>query len=247
MRRYNSLSDDFYFNMNLNTEMELPQNRETLLHFFEIIQKHYPKMRNFYSRERTEYVLEEDKDQGSYRWATVELKRVCSGQVNPSSYDDAYAQHALLLDILPYALSVSPLDCESLNLMLGFDFTYRGNHNELVAEALGMPAAFDTFGEKTGGAIINYEPSIQIAMDESCKTQCRLGIETRTNAFNVRSGEFPEEQLSVYLTVRHYGTLDPQESFVDVFKRLSGICQEVVEDYVIDHVLVPLQHAIAIK
>ena len=72
MNRYSSLSDDYYVNMNLNTEMELPQSRETVLHFFEQIQKHYPGMRNFYNRERGEFVLEEDKDQGTYRWATVE-------------------------------------------------------------------------------------------------------------------------------------------------------------------------------
>ena len=50
MSRFGVLSDDFYVNMNLNTEMELPQSRETVLHFFEQIQKKYPSMRNFYSR-----------------------------------------------------------------------------------------------------------------------------------------------------------------------------------------------------
>ena len=35
MNRYSSLSDDFYVNMNLSTEMELPTNRESILHYFE--------------------------------------------------------------------------------------------------------------------------------------------------------------------------------------------------------------------
>ena len=39
--------------------------------------------------------------------------------------------------------------------------------------------------------------------------QCRLSIETRTNAYQVRTGEFPEEQLSVYVTARRYGSLPP--------------------------------------
>jgi hypothetical protein len=38
MSQYESLSDDFYLNMNLNTEMDLPQTRETVLHYFEQIQ-----------------------------------------------------------------------------------------------------------------------------------------------------------------------------------------------------------------
>ena len=132
MSRYSSLSDDYYVNMNLNTEMDLPQSRETVLHFFEQVQKHYPGLRNFYSRERGEFVLEEDKDQGHYRWATIEARRVCSGFVNPESVDDALEQHKMVLDLAPFSLSVSPLDCESLNIMFGFDFTYRGNHNQLL-------------------------------------------------------------------------------------------------------------------
>lgn len=47
---YESLADDFYINMNLSTEMQLPAGRETILGFFERVQKTYPEMRNFYTR-----------------------------------------------------------------------------------------------------------------------------------------------------------------------------------------------------
>ena len=114
---YGTCSDDFYVNLNLNTEMELSQSRESVLHFFELIQKKYPTMGNFYCRERGECVLEEDKSRGHYRWATVENRRVCSGYVNPGSLDDVMKQHELILETAPFALSVSPLDCESINLM----------------------------------------------------------------------------------------------------------------------------------
>ncbi len=50
MSRYSSFSDDYYINMNLNTEMELPSERESILHFFEQMQKKFPTMENFYSR-----------------------------------------------------------------------------------------------------------------------------------------------------------------------------------------------------
>src|ERR1044071_9387950 len=111
--RYHSYCDDYYVNMNLNTEMELPQTRDTVLHFFEQVKKNYPGMKNFYSRERGEFVLEEDKDKGDYRWVSIEARRVSSGYVNPSSVEDAMKQHAFILDLIPYTLSVSPLDCES--------------------------------------------------------------------------------------------------------------------------------------
>ena len=147
MGLYASLSDDFYVNVNLNTEMELSSHRETILHFFERIQKQYPSMKNFYSRDRGEFVLEEEKDQGHYRWASVDSARVCSGYVNPGDPKRALDQHRLVMELVPYALSVSPLDCESLNLMFGFDFNYQGNHNELIADALGVVPAFDALTE----------------------------------------------------------------------------------------------------
>ena len=182
MCQYDTLSDDHYINMNLNTEMDLPQTRESVLHFFEQLQKTHPRMRNFYSRERGEYVLEEEKDRGSYRWATVELRRVCSGQVNPTSIDEALELHARVLDIIPYALTVTPLDCESLNVMFGFDFTYRGNHNQLLADALGVVPAFERLAEIPGSSIVGHEPSLQLALDDECRVQCRLSFEARTSA-----------------------------------------------------------------
>ncbi len=247
MNRYSSLCDDFYVNMLLSTEMELPNNRETVLHFFERIQKKYPSMRNFYSREKGDFVLEEDKDHGSYRWASIENRRVCSGAVNPAEIETAIEQHKLVLELAPYMLSVSPLDCEALDLLFGFDFTYRGNHNQLVAEALGVCPALERMLDIPGANIINCEPSLTLALDEECRIQCRISLETRTNAYQVRTGDFQEEQLSVYFTARRYGSLAPETTYVAALDRLLGICYDVVDNYVVDGVLKPLARAIALK
>jgi hypothetical protein len=245
--RYHAYCDDYYLNMNLNTEMELPQTRDTVLHFFEQVKKSFPGMKNFYSRERGEFVLEEDKDKGDYRWTSIETRRVSSGFVNPPSVDDAMKQHALILDLVPYALSLSPLDCESLNVMYGFDYTYRGNHNQLLVDALGIVPAFEKLTEIAGATILAHEPSIQFALDEDCRTQCRLSIEPRTSAYHLRTKEFPEEQLSVYFTARRYGSLEGDETYVSAMRKLADICHDVVDNYVVENVLRPLQQAIAIS
>jgi len=247
MNRYSGLCDDFYINMNLSTEMELPTNRETILHFFERIQKTYPTMRNFYVRDRGDFVLEEDKDRGSYRWCTIEPRRICSGVVNPDSLDEAMQQHMLVLELAPYLLSVSPLDCEALDLLFGFDFTYRGNHNQLVAEALGVSPSLDHLNDIPGATVISYEPSLTFALDEECRLQFRVSVENRTNAYHVRTGDFPEDQLSVYATARQYGSLDPDSNYNDTLTRLSKICHEMIDQHVIDNVLRPLARAIAMK
>jgi hypothetical protein len=247
MNRFTSLCDDFYINMNLGTEMELPANRETVLHFFERVQKTYPTMRNFFCRDKGDFVLEEDKDNGNYRWCTIEPRRVCSGQVNPESIEEAMKQHELVLELAPYLLSVSPLDCEALDLLYGFDFTYRGNHNQLLAEALGVNPALERMLDIPGSTVINCEPSLTIALDEECRVQFRVSVETRTSAYQVRTGEFPEEQLSVYVTARQYGSLPAEQTYVETLKRLQQICQEMIDSYVVDHVLSPLARTISLK
>lgn len=247
MNPFASLCDDFYVNMNLNTEMELPTSRETVLHFFERIQKTYPSMRNFYSREPGAFILEEDKDSGNYRWCTTESRRVSSGMVNPEQVEDALAQHRLVLELAPYCLSVSPLDCEALDLLFGFDFTYRGNHNALVAEALGVHPSLEAVANIPGATIVTNEPMLTISLDPDCRRQCRVNVETRTNAYQIRTGEYPEEQLSVYVTARQYGSLDPNLTFEQTLADLSDVCHEILEKHVIENVLQPLARTIALK
>ena len=247
MTPYSTLSDDFYINLNLNTEMQLPTTRETVLEFFERVQKTYDTMRNFYTRENGDFVLEEDKELGHQRWLSLEPRRVCSGYINPSDVDDAVKQHELVLQLVPYMLSVSPLDCEALDFMMGFDFNYRGNHDEIIAEALGCSDALESLVDMPGARVLNYEPSITLSLDEDCRRQARLLIETRTNAYQVRRGDFPEDQISVYFTVRQYGSLQHDTSFDSTMLTLRKQCEELLEEHVIEQILRPLARAIAAK
>lgn len=247
MTDYSSLADDFYINLNLNTEMALPAARETILGFFERVQKTYPTMRNFYTRESGDFVLEEDKEQGNYRWITIEPRRICSGYVNPPTVEAAMEQHKLVLELVPYMLSVSPLDCEAIDLMVGFDFAYRGNHDALVAEALGTSPALEGLMDIPGSQVINLEPSMTIALDDTCRLQGRLMVETRTNAYHVRRGDYPEEQISVYFTVRQYGSLPPGVTYEDTLQKLREHNDRLLGQHVVDQILRPLAQAISAK
>jgi hypothetical protein len=247
MNGYHSLADDYYVSMNLSTEMELTGSREAILHYFEQMQRKYPELHNFYARDKGDFVLEADKEHGSYRWCSVEGRRICSGYVNPDTFDAALDQHRHALELAPYGLTLSKLDCEALDLMMGFDFTYRGNQNQLIAEALGVCPAFERLTAMPGMTFISNEPALTFALDEDCRTQCRVNVETRTNAYQIRTGEFQEEQISVYATARHYGSLSPDVSYVEVVERLARICREVVDGYVVDNVLQPLARTIAME
>jgi hypothetical protein len=245
MNRYTADADDFYINVNLNTEMELPTGRDTVLHYFEQMRKAFPELRNFYTRESGDLVLEGDKDAESYRWLAIESRRLCTGQVNPATPEDAYRQHEMVLDLAPHLLTISVLDCEALDVMYGFDFTYEGNHDEVVAEALGLGHALEGMLELPGARVLNYEPSVTLMLDETCRLQCRLSIETRTNAYQVRTGEFPDDQISVYFTVRQYWGTGPEMTFLESFRRQRAVGEEAVQKLVIPRVVRPLAQAIA--
>ena len=242
---FSSLCDDFYINTSLCTEMPLPRNRETILHFFEQIRKAYPTMRNFFRRDRGDFVLEEERDIGAYRWCSIEPHRLCSGFFNPSTVEEARRQHELVLEMAPYILSLSPLDCEALDVLYGFDFTFRGNQNELIAEALGLSPGMESVARVPGGRVINFEPNLTLAMDEECRRQFRLSIETRTNAHQIRTGEFPEDQLSIYATLRQYGSFSADATFVDESRALHQACEEILRTLVIPNILDPVAKAIA--
>tara|TARA_R100001132_G_scaffold27404_1_gene33119 strand:+ start:16736 stop:17482 length:747 start_codon:yes stop_codon:yes gene_type:complete len=248
MHPYSMLSDDYFINLNLCTEMTLPSSRDTVLNFFERVQKSFPSMRNFYNRGENGFILEEDKEEvGQQRWMSLESQRICSGYLNPKDPEDCLEQNRLMLELVPYMLSVSPLDCEALDYIVGFDFTYRGNHDALVAEVLGANHAVDSLLQIPGSQALNYEPSITLSLEDSCRCQARLLIETRTNAYQVKREEYPDEQISVFFTLRQYGSQSADTRLEDTMLDLKTRSDQLLKDYVIDQVLRPLAQAISTK
>ena len=246
MNGYRDDADEFYLNVNLNTEMELPNSRDTVLHFFEQMKKGFPALKNFYTKDSGDMVLEGDKEgEEAYRWVAIEARRLCSGHVNPPTLEEAYRQHEMVLDLAPHLLTISVLDCEALDVTYGFDFNFDGNHDEVVAEALGVGTGLEGMLDVAGSRVINFEPSITLALEPTCRLQARLSVETRTTAVQVRTGEFPEDQISVYFTVRQYWGSGPDLSFVDSFRTQRQLGEEAVESFVIPKIVRPLARVIA--
>ena len=69
-------ADDFFVNLNLQTVLDLPGSRETVLSFLEVIQKEFPELSNFYHREAGEFVLEGDHDRGTNPWLEIQQNRL---------------------------------------------------------------------------------------------------------------------------------------------------------------------------
>ncbi len=245
MNRYISDADEFYVNVHLNTEMELPNGRDTVLHFYEQMKKGFPELRNFYTRENGDLVLESDKQSESQRWLAIEPRRLCSGHFNPESLDDSFRQHALVLELAPHLLSISLLDCEALDVMFGFDFHYEGNHDEVVREAVGVGHGLEGLFDVPSAQVINFEPSITLALNETGQLQCRLAIETRAGAYKPRNREPGDDQISVYFTVRQYWGMGPDLTFLESMRRQRAIGEEILEQSVIPRIVRPLAQVIA--
>ncbi len=244
---YSSLADDFYLYCHLNTLMDLPTGRDTVLHYFGQVSKAFPTMTRFEPRDGGEFNLEEDKETGSYRWMALEPRRLASGYLNPPNLADCHAQHELMLDLASPLLSVSHLDCEALDVMFGFDFTYKGNHDEVVAQVFGADSRFDGFLRLPNTKLVNFEPNMTLALDESCRRQARLGIVTRTNSHQVRNNSFGEDSISVYFTIRQYWEAGPAFSFVDSYREQVEAGLELLDAHIVPSVVQPLQEAIAAR
>lgn len=245
MNPYGSGADDYYVNMQLQTALDLPQQRETLMHFFEQVQRRFPKMDSLSVREKEIY-LEEDKENPTSRWVSTDSKRVSAGIINPTAMEEAIALHQAVLTLIPYSLSISHLDCDSLNLVFGFDFTFRGNHSQLLADTLGLPPAFEAFTEVEGVQCLGYEPSIQLTLDPVLRTQARVSCETRSLP-QPKGGEYPEEQFSIYLALRRIDSLAADERFENVLQALADLGQRLIEEVMVPSILQPLQRAIALQ
>ena len=245
MSSYGSLADDFFVNIGLYTALDLPSGRETVLHFCEAVQKEFPQMTAFYQGEGKEFVLEGDRQAGNYRWMEVHPQRLLAGYFNPPDVEDAYALHRWLLGRSVYFLGVSPLDVDSLDVTFGFNMDYQGNRDKLVAEALLGGSAFGAFALDEECRGIGCEPSAILALDEECSLQARLSVETRSSAYQVQTGQYDDEPISVYLTVRSYPTPGRLLNAEEAFDLQREVGEGLIDRLVIPQTIRPIAAAIA--
>ncbi|MBP3958804.1 hypothetical protein J8F10_26460 [Gemmata sp. G18] len=247
MNSYASLCDDFGVSTYVHGKLEMPTGRETVLHFFEAVQKVAPKMTEFEKRSDSEYMLEEDRESGSYRWTSLDHRRLSAGYVNPPTLDDADVHNERVLEIAPYHLDLNGMQTESMDVLYYFDFLYQGNHDEVVAEALTSGTPLEGLVQVPAARVLHYQPTMMLALDDACQLQARLSIETRTNAYQVRTNSFPESPVTVYFTVRQFWGKQQFKSFAESYHNQRRVLDELVSTYVVPQVINPLAKAISAK
>ncbi|MDH3584606.1 MAG: hypothetical protein OER86_10365 [Phycisphaerae bacterium] len=240
---FGALCTDFYVNQKLGVKMDLPDDRETILHLFDRIRSEFPAMKRF-RRYSDELALESSRQEGSYSWMAMRRNSVRSGHVNPDTLDQASELHRLILQLVPYNLSISPLDVEYLEVLFGFDLETKANQNEIVYDALfaGTPLAGlldDGFSQP-----IDIQPSFGISLNEGCDVQAFFEVKTATSKSQVKRREYRTEPISVFLTLRRVGGLDRVEDLLDVFAQLRQHAERLATERLVPQLLTPISRAI---
>src|SRR3954466_11978649 len=157
---FSAFCEDFYINMRLGSQLQLRSNRETVLHFFERVQKQYPSMTRFRKNDNGELNIEEDRSGPSYRWVSVEPKRLSSGHVNPQTVEEGMKLHTTLLEHAPHLLGISPVEIDYLDVLFGFDLEFSGNHDEIIADSLFRDCPLTCLAEEEGAKAVDFQPTV---------------------------------------------------------------------------------------
>ena len=242
---FGAFCEDFYVNMRLGSQLNLPHGRETLLHFFERIQRQFPSMTRFRKNENGEMNLEEDRSGESYRWVSVEAKRISAGHVNPATIEDSLKLHTMLLEHSPHLLGISPVEIDYLDVLFGFDLGFTGNHDEIIADSLLADSPLTCLTDEQGAKPVDFQPTVTVALTDDCRLQARIDVVTRTNSYQVRTGDYSDDVISVYLILRRYWGDRPREPMEKMFASMAERADGLCHSHIIPRVLKPISTAIA--
>ncbi|MDB5326789.1 MAG: hypothetical protein JWM57_2358 [Phycisphaerales bacterium] len=244
---FESVCDDFYVNLRVGTQLGLPQQRETLIHFFEQIQKSFPDMTRFRRSEQTELTLEEDRERDSYRWLSVDAARLACGHVNPESIQDALKLHHTVLDHAPHALGLSMVEIDHMDVVFGFDLEFAGNHDEVIAESLMADSPLSGLLDEAGAKAVDVQPSITVSLSDDQRLQARIDVVTRSAGQPGRASEFGPEAISVFLVLRRYWGDRGREPVEELLNSMSARAEVLAQSFVVPKIIVPIRSAIATR
>jgi hypothetical protein len=243
---FGTFCDEFCVATRLFLKLDLAPSRETLLHFCEQIRRAFPGMTRFRRRSDGAVVLdEEEREQGGRRYMRISGSTLRFAQFSPPGREAVAQLGRVIFSQAPVHLSLSDLDYQSMEVIYSFDLEYTGNHDELVAEALlgDNPLMSAVMGNDR--RIIECQPCIGVALrGEDLNTQAYIDVRGRTSMFEIRSGEYEPQALTVYLTVRRDLRNTPSD-LIRTHQELLELGEEFAASRVIPHVVRPLREAIA--
>lgn len=247
---YGALCTDFYVNSKLSVKMDLPTERETILHLFDRLRKSEPSMDRF-RRYDNELLLESSRREPEYRYTSLRRTSLRAGHANPQDMESAYRFHRTLLDVAPHFLSISPLDVDFLEVMFGFDMECEGNHDQVVYEALfadtplaGLMLPPGNVADESDAKILDVQPVFGASLNAEGDLQAFYEIKTRTRSRRGQAGRYQDEPLSIFLTLRKYGPVTRLEDLGDAFDTMKDTAENLATERLVPDLLTPIARQI---
>ena len=124
-------------------------------------------------------------------------------------------------------------------------WAFGGNHDEIIAESLlgDSPALLPD--RRARCAPVDFQPTVTVSLSEDCRLQARIDVVTRTNSYQVRTGDYSDDVISVYLIVRRYWGDRPKEPLEKLFAQMAERAESLCDSYVLPRILRPISDAIA--
>jgi hypothetical protein len=240
---FGALCNDFYVNQKLALKMDLPSDRETVLHFFDSIRKTVPSMDRFH-RYPGEVAIESSRRDAEYLWLAMRRASLRTGHVNPTSMEEAYKIHRLALQVAPYHLTISPLDIDYIELLFGFDLECHGNHDEIVYEALISQSPMSELMRSSQSKILEFQPVLGVSLSESGDLQAHFEVKTRTRTRRGQTHRYSDEPISIFLSVRKFGPIHQVEELQENFNTLTQHAESLASERLVPNLLMPIARQI---
>jgi hypothetical protein len=240
---YRALCNDFYVNLKLAVRMDLPRTRETVLDFFERVRRQFPHMDSF-RKYKDELALESPQHEMPHRWLAVRANSVRSGVVNPENTDQAYALHRHVLDIAPTYMSIPALDVDFVELLYGFDLAAGGNHDAIVLDALVPGSPLAALMDIPNTTPIDCQPLVGLTLGKKGDMEVYFEVKTRNSRGSHPREPDAGEPISVYATLRKFGSFADTKDVAAALGRLAKIGEDLVEHRVVPGLIVPIREAI---
>src|SRR5206468_4822833 len=111
--------------------------------------------------------------------------------------------------------------------------SFSGNHDEIIAESLLAESPLMSIAEESGAKAVDIQPTVTFALSDDCRLQARIDVVTRTNSYQVRTGDYSDDCISVYLILRRYWGDRPKLPLETLMEQMASRAETLCENYIV--------------
>jgi hypothetical protein len=240
---FGALCTDFSVTHKLSLKMDLPGDRETILHLMDRVRKSLPAMEQFRPYEN-ELVLESSRRDDEYRCLALQRRSIRTSFYNPPTMKKAYDFHRLLMELAPFHLTISPLDVDCVDLTFSFDLECKGNHDEVVYDALYADSPLRDLLRIEGVKVLDVQPYFSFALGKDGQVQAFFEVKTRNRTRRGNSSRYRHEPIGLFLTVRRFGPMKSVEELQTNIGELAHVAEALAAEKFVPMLLTPIARQI---